>query len=227
MNTPLTNRKPQGLTDWAYDRIKDSILNLVLPPGTQLQVELLATQMGISRTPVREALLRLERDGFVQVIPRVGFFVTEADPKDLEDLYDLRELLESRAILDGVPIMTDEDLDHLKYLLALNAEAVKQENLEAFLESEIEFHAFLTSRSRNKRLISALESFRDLTYRWRKVSVKSIDDVKVSLEEHQKVFEAVQRRDAQLASQLMSEHICAAENRILLLINHLRTPVVN
>jgi DNA-binding GntR family transcriptional regulator len=206
--------KPLALTDWVYEKIKDCILNLVFQPGCQLQVEQLATQMGISRTPVREALLRLERDGFIQVIPRVGFFVTKVTSKDLEYLYEVRELLESRAVCDAVEIITDKDLAVLDQILTTQAKAVGQENLQAFLNAEIAFHAFLTDLSPNPRLRSILESFRDLTYRWRKLSVQSIQDVRESFEEHSRIKEAIRLRNGELAAQLMCEHIRKARDRI-------------
>ncbi len=220
-STPLISTgKPLALTDWAFESIKDSILNLTLPPGVQLQVEQLATQMGISRTPVREALLRLERDGFVQVLPRVGFFVTGIDPKDLEELYELRELLESRAVRDAVPRLSDEELAHLNQLVEYSKVAIEEQDTEKFLETEIAFHTFLTDHSQNRRLIAIIESFRDLTYRWRKLAITSFQDVRVSYDEHCQINAAVQQKNASLASQLMGEHIRAAQLRISQIIQH-------
>ncbi len=206
--------KPIGLTDWAYEQIKESILKLEYQPGAQLEVEKLASEMQISRTPVREALLRLERDGLVQVIPRVGFFATDINPKDLEDLYEMRELLESRAVRDSIPCLTEEDLTHIEKVLYDTAKAIEQGDHERFLASEVEFHATLTNHAPNQRLIATLESFKDLTYRWRILSTRSTDYMPTTLKEHQAIFQAVKEKDAELASRMMSEHIYKARNRI-------------
>lgn len=209
-----TKEKPMGLADWAYERIKENILNLTYQPGSQLEVERLAAEMGISRTPVREALLRLERDGLVQVISRVGFFATDINARDLEELYELRELLESRALRDSIPYLTDTDLGRLAQVVGETAAAVAQGDHDRFITSEVEFHAILTDHAPNQRLVAALESFKDLTYRWRILSTQSPDYMHTTLHEHQAIFAAVQHRDADLASRLMSDHICNAKNRI-------------
>lgn len=214
--------RPIGLTDWAYEKIKESILTLKNPPRTQLQVESLAAEMGISRTPVREALIRLERDGLVQVMPRVGFFVTDFTSRDLEELYEMRELLESRAVRDAVPRLTGDEQLQLAAIVSSSRKAVEQGDVDQFLDTEIAFHSFLTSRSPNRRLIATLDSFRDLTYRWRILSIKSLDYVSISLEEHEKIASAVQQQDAELAGRLMSEHICNARDRILQMVLRLQ-----
>jgi DNA-binding GntR family transcriptional regulator len=115
--------KPVGLTDWAYEQIKEAILKIQFAPGTQLQIETLVAELGTSRTPIREALLRLEKDGLVRVVPRVGFFVKEFTYRDLEELYEVRELLESRAVKNAVSNLLDEDLDLIDKLLDLSVTA--------------------------------------------------------------------------------------------------------
>jgi DNA-binding GntR family transcriptional regulator len=219
--------KPVGLTDWAYERIKESILNLNFLPGAQLQIDHLAIQMEISRTPIREALLRLERDGLVRVVPRVGFFVAEITRRDLEELYEIRELLESRAIKDSVENLTDQDLDNIDEILRQGAAAVEENNVDKFRKAEIDFHNYLTDHSNNRRLISILESYQDLTYRWRTLSLRSEENLRLSLSEHQEIARAVRQGDAELAHQLMSEHICKARDRILGLVDLLKVSTEN
>ncbi len=221
MKTRFAQEKPIGLTDWAYERIKASILSLEAPPGSQLEVEHLAIHLGISRTPVREALLRLERDGLVQVLPRVGFFVIDFSAKDLEELYELRELLESRAVRDAVPYLRQAELEDLDRIIRETRRAVESEDYEAFLEDEIEFHSLLTRQAPNQRLISMLESFADLTYRWRTLSIRSPEYVRISYTEHCAINEAVQARDAELASRRMGDHIRNAKARISQIVSDL------
>jgi DNA-binding GntR family transcriptional regulator len=207
--------KPKGLTDWAYETIKELILTLKVAPGTQLQIEMLADQMGVSRTPVREALLRLEQDGLTQVVPRVGVFVTGISKRDLEELYELRELLESRATEEAAQRLTDDDLDHIDLLLEESKAAVKQGNVEKFLETEIAFHRILTEGARNRRLISIMDGLRDLSYRWRIISLKSQENVRLTLIEHQGIAQALRQRDGPKAGKLMGDHIRSARERMI------------
>lgn len=207
--------KPVGLTDWAYEQIKAAILKIQFAPGTQLQIESLVAELGISRTPIREALLRLEKDGLVRVVPRVGFFVKEFTHRDLEELYEVRELLESRAVKNAVENLSDDDLDLIDQVLDVSVLAVHANDVDKFLEVEIQFHNFLTEHSQNTYLISILESLRDLSYRWRTLSLRSQASLVRSMEEHLNIARAVRIRDAELASQLMAEHIRNARGRIM------------
>ena len=207
--------KPKGLTDWAYETIKELILTLKVAPGTQLQIEMLAEQMGVSRTPVREALLRLEQDGLTQVVPRVGVFVTGISKRDLEELYELRELLESRATEEAAQRLSDDDLDHIDRLLEESKAAVKQGEVEKFLETEIAFHQILTQSAQNRRLISIMDSLGDLSYRWRIISLKSQENVRLTLIEHQAIAQALRQRDGQKAGKLMGDHIRSASERMI------------
>lgn len=214
----LKSDKPIGLTQWVYIRIKAGILNLDFSPGSQLQVDELSGELEVSRTPVREALLRLQKDGLVDVVPRVGFFVTKFATRDLEELYELREILESRAVYDAVQSMTEVESKKITEIYAATQKAVEKEDATGFLDAEIAFHNFLTETSHNKRLVAMVESMRDLTYRWRILSLNSKEDMRASLKEHKKIAEAVQNRDAVVASTLMGEHIRNAKNRIVRMI---------
>jgi DNA-binding GntR family transcriptional regulator len=211
--------KPVGLTDWAYEQIKEAILKIQFVPGTQLQIESLVLELGISRTPIREALLRLEKDGLVRVLPRVGFFVKEFTSRDLEELYEVRELLESRAVKNAVENLSGEDLDLIDQLLEISVTAVQASDVQKFLEGEIQFHNYLTQHSQNTYLISVLESLRDLSYRWRTLSLRSHESLVRSMEEHLVIARAVRNKDAELASQLMAEHIRNARERIMEIVH--------
>lgn len=180
-----------------------------------MQIETLADQMGVSRTPVREALLQLEQDGLTQVVPRVGVFVTGISKRDLEELYELRELLESRATEEAAQRLSDEDLDLVDRLLEESKAAIEKGDIEKFLEVEIEFHNLLTEGARNRRLISIMDGLRDLTYRWRIISLRSQENVRLSLIEHQGIAKALRQRDASKAGKLMGDHIRSASERMI------------
>ncbi len=206
--------KPAALTDWAYEIIKDEILKLRIEPGRQLRVEELAERLGISRTPIREALLKLERDGLLQVIPRVGYFVTAMSGDDLRDLFEVRELLEARAVKQATGHLTARDLGCLEQLLDESARAVAEENLSRYLEIDIEFHDLLLQRAENRRLITIMESVRDLTFRERVFSLRSPKNVQATLREHRAILDALRNKDAEAAGRLMERHLIGASERL-------------
>lgn len=212
---PMQRSKPAALTDWAYEVIKESILTLKVNPGAQLHVDELAEQLNISRTPIREALLRLERDGLLRIVPRVGFFVTEITKRDLEELFELRELLESHAVRKAALALTDDELVRLQRLYEENAAATERGDLDGFLQTEIDLHSFLIEHAQNYWLIKMMDSVQDLVYRERMLSLRSIENVHASVEEHRRVLEALLQRDAELASRRMAEHIRAVKERLL------------
>jgi DNA-binding GntR family transcriptional regulator len=211
---PSDSDRPAALTDWAYKIIKDDLLRHDTPPGRQLHVEALAEQLGISRTPVREALLKLERDGLVHVVPRVGFFVSELSYEDIMELFELRELIETWAAERAARFLTAADLERMEQLIQESVWAVEQGDLSRFLEIDVEFHNLLIERSDNRRLVSMLEGVRDLMFRERIFSLRSQENIQASLGEHRRILEALSRRDGERAGKAMSEHLSNAGERL-------------
>lgn len=206
--------RPTALTDWAYATIKQAILSLEFPPGFQLPIDELAERMCTSRTPIREALLRMEREGLVRVVPRVGFFVTEISPRDLWELFELRRVLEGYAANRVARKLTDDDLSYLERLLQRSAEAVEAADAATFMQTEIQFHDFLVEHAQNRHLVAMMASIRDLTYRQRSLSFHTPEHLRVTLNEHLGILAALRRRDGTLAQKLMDEHLRAARRRV-------------
>ncbi|MCJ7771836.1 MAG: GntR family transcriptional regulator [Desulfobacterales bacterium] len=214
MKTFECEKKPLDLKDWAYETIKHLILTFDIEPGEQLRIEDLSKQMKVSRTPIREALLRLEGEDLVEAASRVGFFVKGISEKDLRELFELREITESFAAKKAALLLTDIDLAWINRLQEEAVSAVEKNDLNEFNEKEIALHTFILEKSQNQRLLKLVESIKDLTYRQRLLSLKSIDNVKKSLTEHQDIITALQNKNSKSAGELMSDHICAVKNRI-------------
>jgi DNA-binding GntR family transcriptional regulator len=210
--------KPVALTDWAYDAIKDSILNLRARPGSLLHIEKLAEELGISRTPVREALLRLQTEGLVRVQPRVGFFVVEMTPADLAGLLEVREWLESHATAKAASMLTDADLGYLDELMESTAKAIEQGDRKRYLEIEELFHGLFVERCGNKHLLSLMKSLDNMTRRERVLSVSSADNIRHSLAEHRRVVAALHERSPEKAGALMAAHISAVRERVCAIV---------
>jgi DNA-binding GntR family transcriptional regulator len=211
--------KPTALNEWAYEKIKADILSLRLAPGEQLNIENLTEQLEISRTPIREAILMLERDGLVNSVSRVGFFVTEITEQDLKDLFELREWLECQVAQKAASRLTDADLERIDHLIQASIPAVEKGDLDKFLDVDIELHNLLLERANNRRLIVMMETIRDLTYRERALSVKSPENIKATLVEHQELAAALRNRDGVEANRLMKKHLGAVRDRVLQILD--------
>ena len=210
--------KPKDLKNWAYETIKKWILNFDLESGKQVHIESIAAKLGTSRTPIREALVKLESEGLVTAIPRVGFFVTEVTAQDLNKLLELRELLEGYAAEKSVSFFNEEDIKLLVKLQKQAVESVEQGNFTKFLEIEVAIHSSIIEHSQNSYLLRIIDSLKDLTYRERLLSVRSIENVRESLNEHKEIIEALRLRNGKLAGQSMRRHINRVQKRILLMV---------
>jgi DNA-binding GntR family transcriptional regulator len=215
----LYENKPLNLKDWAYDTIKQLILTFNVEPGEQLHIEDLSKKMNVSRTPIREALLKLESEDLVEANARVGFFVKRITKKDLRELFEIREITESFAARKAALLIKDTDLAWINKLQKEAVKAVEAGNLNEFNEKEIALHAFIIEKSQNQRLLKLVESIKDLTYRQRILALKSMDNVKKSLAEHQEIITALQNRNSKLAGKSMSNHISAVKNRMLVILD--------
>jgi DNA-binding GntR family transcriptional regulator len=212
-NNTLT--KPPNLTEWAYNVIKNDILRGAINSGEKLYIGDLALQMEVSSTPIREALLKLRNEGLVESFSRVGFFVCELTAKDLMELFELREITEGYAAEKAAPRLTDKDLAELKTCQEASAAALENGQWEVFNECEIAFHAFVVSRSQNKRLQKLVDGLKDLTARERRLALKSSENVRSSVVEHGRIVEALARKDGRLSGERMKEHLRNVYKRLL------------
>jgi len=206
--------RPKALTNWAYSILKEEILDLHVSPGSQLHVDKLSERLGISRTPVREALLRLENLGLVQVHPRVGFFVADITEGDIAELFEIRDWLESKAAEKVTFLLNEQDFAYLDDLIANTEKAVAGNDEGLFLKFEEEFHDFIIQRCGNRHLLGVIESMYNLIHRERILSMSSRENVEMSLVEHRWIVAAFHEKDGMKASSMMSLHIRSAKNRL-------------
>ena len=210
----LRSEKPEALTDWAYQRIKELILNLKIKPGSQVQIESMAQEFQTSRTPVREALLRLQKDGLVQAFPRVGFFVADLTATDLDGLMEVREWLESNAAGKVASTIREADLAVLDRLMADTALAVRNKDREKFLELEEAFHNIIISLCGNKYLLGVMDGLNNLVRRERVLSIRSSANIEMSYLEHENVVSTLHERNPARVAEAMANHIRAARERL-------------
>lgn len=212
----LDNYKP--LRDIVFESLREAILNQVLQPGERLMEIQLAEEMGVSRTPVREAIRKLELEGFVIIIPRKGAYVSQISLKDIHELYEIRANLESLACSLAAERATPDEIEEMEKLLVIENEALDKLDLETE-EINIDIHDLIYKSARNERLLSILNNLREQIHRTKLAHMAEPEKRKTSLEEHRKIVESIGERNIELAQRLGEEHIEQAEQAM---IEHLK-----
>ncbi len=206
----LDSYKP--LRELVLDAIREAIIDGSLKPRERLMEIQLAEELGVSRTPIREALRKLELEGFIVMVPRKGAYVADISFKDIADVYEIRAALEGLAASLAAERITDEELDEMERCLVGKAEAIANHDMEKLVEADTRFHDAIYRASRNDRLTSMINNLREQIQRFRATSLSVPGRMYQSLEEHRTIIEAIQSRDSQLARQVAYEHIENAEN---------------
>lgn len=209
----LDSYKP--LRDLVLEAIREAIMNGSLQPRERLMEIQLAEELGVSRTPVREALRKLELEGFIVMVPRKGAYVSDLSMKDIADVFEIRAALEGLAAALAAERITEDELEAMERLLVEKGEAIQQDNIDKLVEVDTKFHEAMYKASRNERLSSIISNLREQIQRFRLTSLSVPGRKKESLEEHRNIVEAIQARDVQLARQLAQEHIENAENVLI------------
>lgn len=189
------------------DRIREAILNGALPAGSRLDQNQLAEDLNVSLVPVREALKKLEGEGFIQIVPRRGAFVTETSPEDMEDLYFTRGLLEGQAAYHAAEHLTDEDLAKLDQLTRKMGAALDVDDFVYFNQSNREFHFTIYRAAGSKYMVSIIENLWDLAQRYRYRYMFLKDQAAVIQAEHQAILDACHARNARAMRDAMTYHM--------------------
>jgi len=194
--------------DRAYLHVKNQILALTLKPGQWIKAQDIATEVKVSRTPVREALSRLEQEGFVRRDEGWGYIVTEVTLKDARELYKMREVLEVEAVREAVAHVTPADLEALEVLLRRADQARQKKKIQVFRANTRTFHATITHLANNallEKMLSELEHRVQLLGAM--VFEKRAQRMDEVIEENGSILEALRRGDAQKAESEVRRHV--------------------
>ena len=194
---------PVNLSERAYVKIKKMISEYRYSPGSRLNVEQLARDLGTSRTPIWEAIRRLEQEGLVKNVPNRGVFLVELTRAAAIELYSVREVLEGMAARLAVQRITDKALDNMERLLQEQERIVAEEDLVAYSKSDFEFHANIYAACGNAVLREMLESIRE---RLRPIDMRVTPILTGLYNDHQVIVRAMRMRDALLAESAFREH---------------------
>ncbi|GAB5458339.1 MAG: GntR family transcriptional regulator [Henriciella sp.] len=216
---------PLTRVEQAYEEIKRRVLNNEYPPGYQTLEGELATQLGVSRTPVREALIRLENEGLVELIPRRGFRVVPLDISDMEEIYSILTALECEAAETLAARKPDADeLRPLRKAMDDMDLALENENLVDWAEADNRYHRALLELSGNRRLARMASSVRDQGHRARAITLKLRDKPTQSNVEHRAVLDTIAAGNAQQAFLLHRQHRKRTSQLLLTLLREFQLP---
>ncbi|MDE2167689.1 MAG: GntR family transcriptional regulator [Alphaproteobacteria bacterium] len=198
------------LRDDIYSSLRQEILSCNLPPGSELHENDLAERFSVSKSPVREALLRLERDRLVEVISRQGYRVMPISVADARNMYSFRAVLETACAVEAARRATDEQLK------ALNRFRARPRD-DGFIAYNQDFHGAIFEASQNQRMAAVARELIEQMDRMTRISIHAMRDHDPSrlVKEHCEIIDALQARDGRAAAKILRNHIINASRRVL------------
>ena len=206
-NLKLDMNEYLPLRDVVFKTLREAILRGDLKPGERLMELQLASKLGVSRTPIREAIRMLEQEGLAVTIPRKGAEVARMTLKDMEDVLEIREALDELAVQLACTRITEPQLARLQkvkeeFELFTNGDDVRQ-----IAQADVAFHEIIYEATGNPKLVSMLNNLREQLYRYRVEYLKDSGNYPVLIREHETILEGLRARDIKKATCAMHEHV--------------------
>ncbi|WP_153733426.1 GntR family transcriptional regulator [Sporosarcina obsidiansis] len=210
----------EGLDDYrlpqrAYHIMRLAIRDLVLFPGKTLLEKEMADLLQMSRTPVREALVRLETEGMVHLIPRRGFTVEPIEKRDLKEIYEISEIMEGFAVEKATEKIEDNEIQQLEFLIHKQEQAIEQNDLRMWSYLDDQFHHLIIEFAKNKRLNTIIDIHSDQLYRARLYTINKRPLPLQSITEHKAIISCMRAGEGSAARMVMQSHRKRARNEIL------------
>ncbi|WP_299483376.1 GntR family transcriptional regulator [uncultured Roseibium sp.] len=205
--------------DSAYGRLKNEILQGVLPPGYQAPEPDIANRLGMSRTPVREALIRLEAEGLVDLVPRRGARVVAISRKDICEIFEILAALEALAAGAAAGVEAEQlPLDDIGRVLSESGSALASSDIGAWANLDDAFHRLIAGLCGNDRLEAEIAGFLDQVYRANTVLLRLNKAPAANVDDHRKIVEAIARGDDEAASERARQHRLSGLNTMKVLL---------
>ena len=196
------------LRDVVFNTLRDAILTGKLVPGERLMENQLADKLGVSRTPVREALRMLELENLVELVPRKGAQVLDMSEKDITNILEVRSALEGLATSLACKKMTKEDLQQLKSMEVDFEKAVADNDVEHFVDIDEDFHDLIFAATENDKLINIFRNLRIQLYRYRMAQAKNNEtSMSTIVAHHRSIIRAIENHDAEEGASIAQGHI--------------------
>ena len=215
METIFQTEEYLPLRDVVFKTLRQAILTGELKPGERLMEIHLANKLGVSRTPIREAIRKLELEGLVIMIPRRGAEVAEITEKSMKDVLEVRKALDTLAVELACERITEEDKEKLLLACEEFEEAVKTGNFAMIAKTDVIFHDIIVEATGNVRLVQMVNNLAEQMYRYRFEYIKDASQHERLVEEHRKIYEGVIRGEKETAVTASGTHIDNQEQSIL------------
>ena len=195
------------LRDVVFNTLREAILRGDLVPGERLMELQLAAKLGVSRTPIREAIRMLEQEGLAITIPRKGAIVAGMTEKDMQDVLEIREALEELSVQVACDKITDEEIAKLRKNMKNFEHSLKSGDLKKMAQADVEFHDVIYQATDNPKLISMLNNLREQMYRYRVEYLKNPQNHDQLLKEHEAIYKGIVEKDKAAVTEMIRKHI--------------------
>ena len=203
-----------SIRDRIYDYIKQQILSDKIPEDAILVETRLAEQMGVSRTPIREALHFLGKEGLLELLPRAGYRMRRVDWDEFEEIVQIRKVVETLAATWAITRIKSEELEALRRNVLQSEATLRQGDLSVFPELDAQFHEILARASGSKRLIDLIQVLRSDMLRYRIKSLHRADTAALALDGHRRIFQCVLERNSSGIEDAVRNHLDQAKKTI-------------
>lgn len=207
------------LRDVVFNTLRQAILTGELKPGERLMEIHLANRLGVSRTPIREAIRKLELEGLVIMIPRRGAEVAQITEKSMNDVLEVRRSMDALCIELACERISDEELAALKKACDEFEQAVETRDIKLIAQTDVAFHDIIVRATGNMRLVQLINNLSEQMYRYRFEYIKDSSQHARLVEEHRMIYDSIVRKDKETASQVAKLHI---DNQKKSIIDQLR-----
>lgn len=220
-NTRHTKLEPikldayKPLREVVSESLRKAIKDGVLKPGERLMEIQLADELGVSRTPIREAIRKLELEGFVVMVPRRGTYVADISLKDIAQVFEIRSALEELSAGLAAERITPDELEDLERILVEINEYIANDDFDKIVDADIRFHDVLYHASRNNRLVDILNNFREQMLRFRSISMHYPGRLAATWEEHRQLVENIANHNSAQARKIAKKHMENSEKTLL------------
>ena len=211
------------LRDVVFNTLRQAILRGELKPGERLMEIQLANKLGVSRTPIREALRKLELEGLVNMVPRKGAEVADITEKSLRDVLEVRKALEELSVQLACEKITEEEIEELKRVAERFKDTLHDQDVTKIAEADVAFHDVIYTATDNQKLILLLNNLREQMYRYRVEYLKKEEAYPQLIAEHEELIDNISKRNKEEATRIMCEHI---DNQVATVINVIHTKKV-
>lgn len=215
VTSPKKGDKRNGsLRDRAYASIRNAIITGQLKPHERLKEETVASWMGTSRAPVREALLKLEKEGLVLRLPKTGFAVKGIAEEEVQDVLDLQRLLEAYATRLAALRITKNEMHSLNELISLQESCLADGDVKKFIRLDAEFHDTIHRAAKNGRLYELIQSLKEYIDRYRAIVFRSHANLYLSIKDHKEMVSRIREQSGTEIEKLVGKHMIRASSFI-------------